>query len=162
MIPLYLELAQNIVTAIPLFIDLYRGQLEAPEDFEVITPSVMIGLPSTEWDELTKGNQKGEAIISVRYLCVLSSRVHASDPLISLAVEDLKVADQIHEAVRSHPNIYRRIRTLRYHAALLQPNAFVVEQQYSAKEYYERPVKTVPKPTPDITGTLKFPYNHQN
>lgn len=162
MTTLYKELAESIRAKAPDagFIDVDKGQIEYPQAFDTLIPSVLITLPDTSWNEHAYGNQIGEAALVAKWLFHLPSRTHISDPNISMSAEALEYANQIHEAIRSHPAIYRRTRTRRYPAPQIAPNVYVVEQHYVAKEIYERALKTTPKRDPQITATIVVPINN--
>ena len=149
---IYQQIAQLINTHAPEagFVDLDKGQLDRPEDFDTLIPCVLVSAPETNWEDLRGGNQDGEGSIVVRWLFHLPTRTHPDDPLLSQSAEALKYADTIHEVVMRQPDVLRRTRTRRYHAANLPPNVYVVETTYAIRETYCRPVSSITKPPPTI------------
>lgn len=158
MTTLYQEIAHHLRAAgYQGWIDIDKGQLQAPQLFDTITPCVLIEVPDTNWSELLSRHQTGESTLIVKWVFQLPSRTYAHDPLLSQSVEVLKYADTIHEAILHHPNVLKRSRSRRYPAPQLAPNTYVVEQTYAVQEFYERTLCNTPTPPPTITTTIILP-----
>lgn len=163
MLNTYLEVAQALRRQVPeiMWIDLDQGQIDAllsqDENYEIdipTTPCVFISVPEEEWRQLSNKSQTGIGQLVVTLLLQLPSSTSASDPLISLSVEKLQLANTVHEAVLSVGEVEHRTRTRRMPVRHL----YAVSHYYEVRLSYTRQNRTTPKPNPLITTSLNLNF----
>lgn len=163
----YLEVAQALRKKTNIaWVDLDQGQIQAiieqDDSYSIDIPALpcaFVGIPDEDWNaQLSGRSQIGTGQLVVTTLLQLPSTTHANDPLVGMSVEALELADQVHEAVLSVPDVEHRIKTRRFPVRHL----FAVQHIYEVKLSYIRPTKTTPKPDPLITATIAIPINYSN
>lgn len=162
MLNTYLEIAEALRRLAPdiLWIDLDQGQLQAllneDDEYDINIPAVpcaFIAIPDETWDQAGNKSQVGVGQLVITLLLQLPSTLHADDPLISLSVERLGMANEVHEIMLSIKDVLQRTKTRRMPVRHL----YAVQQYYDLKVQYIRPVKHTPKPPPMVIGTFTFP-----
>lgn len=165
MLTTYLEIADTLRKNVPdvQWIALDEGQIQAlltqDENYDIDIPgipAVFVGIPDEDWNNhLANQSQVGVGQLVVTLLLQLPSALHATDPLISLSVKALELANDLHEAILKVSDVEHRTRTRRFPVRHL----FAVQQQYEVRLSYMRQLRQSIKPKPQIgvNMNLQFP-----
>jgi hypothetical protein len=124
-------------------IDLDRGQLDSPEDYEsILQPALLVVGPDIDWQELNHGNQSGTSIFGTKTVVRLpqhtafmlgSEAQHQHlEALSSENLNELLIEDAIHQEIIKIPGVVR-IRTREYPVDTF----WVVEHTYEHTLGYE-------------------------
>lgn len=160
MFSIYLEVARYLQNALPelRWIDLYKGQLEVPENYNApILPTVYVDLPSITWKDTVKHSQSGDTTtLRLIVLVRLPAETHVTDPMLADNVTALELADRVHAAFVEMPGVVSRNASQLYPHRLNDVDIFVTELTYSARFTYQhapyvRPAQDIP---PGITATI--------
>jgi hypothetical protein len=99
---LYESLLTRLTNEVPEldWIDEDAGQLENPgESYPVQFPCVLINLQSIKWDSGLKGQQTGNAVISIRVAFKIEEDTHKGAPDIRIPLNRLKLVNKVHTAL---------------------------------------------------------------
>jgi hypothetical protein len=147
----YREIATHIANAIPelQWIDRDKGQLDKPEEFHtILTPGLLLGFEDVEWEGGTGGNQTGTSLMTAS----LVFRLPTSTYLGNWGPHDEyeKFTEALYEVLLTHPAVGDR----RMSGDGFTDEFYVAIQAFDLTLYQTRPLKTIPKPAPDIRGTM--------
>ena len=153
----FISIARHIQQQLPElgWIDRDRGQLQDPERFNtLLTPAVLLDFSEVEWTGRTRGSQAGAGTLTVQLVTLLPSSTHYT-PTSPVHLYDSAVllADQLHKTLANHASVGDRTSIKDEFTELY----YVISQAYELRLYYEEPIRTMPKPYPDISATLNLP-----
>jgi len=146
------QLAKHIRDTIPdlTWIDRDKGQLENTASYNsIITPGALIDFDKIEWKGLSRGNQSGISLVTVKLIFSLPSATHEGADWNEYEIFE-QLSDTLYEQLSGHPAIGDRRGSMDY----FTESFYVAEQTFELNLYQTKPIKTIPKPAPDITGTL--------
>lgn len=142
-------------------IDLDKGQLEAPEQFEsILQPGILINLPDIQYQQLTAGKQYADMNFSLKTVVRLPNHTHiyaGASVLKPDNLAELLIEDAVHQAIVKLPGCVRTAT-----------KSYPVLTWYVVEHFYQVPGNYTPEPRyqphilgqlPNISTLLKLPLS---
>lgn len=148
------DIARQLKNRLPEinWIDRDKGQLEDPESFHSIgIPGILLGFSEVDWKPGTRGNQTGTCQVTMKLVFRLPTATHegaAWDDYVQFET----LNEHLYEAcLEMSPTIGDRRKGGDYYTK----NFYVCEQTFDCKLSQLVQINRIPKPGPDIEGTIK-------
>lgn len=140
------------------WIDRDKGQLENPVDFHsIIVPGVLLNFSEVDWIGGTGGNQTGTCTMTVKLIFRLPVATY-EDASWNNYEEYERISDILYNTLSAFKDIGDRVKSSDY----FTKEFYVAEQIFDLTVYKTRKTRTIPKPAPDIKGTIHATLNIPN
>ena len=154
MLQTYLKLARHLLDKLPEinWIDFDKGQIDNEQEYEsIITPGLLLDFSRVQWTGTGRGNQLGEGQVIVKLVFTkpVETFTRTKNPL-----QDYEAFDTLNFALHQTFSAMREVKERRDSVGYFTQHWYIIETIYDLQISYEVPVKTIPKPEPNILSTI--------